>query len=92
MHDDIWEQILVRSDVEDLIRYKCVCKSWKSLISHPRFVKAYNRRQVNLIPYRMAIIPHNYLSKYGLEHYMVGSSNGLACITSFDGDEIIIAN
>ncbi|GJX81036.1 putative F-box domain-containing protein [Tanacetum coccineum] len=90
-HDDICEQILVRLDVEDLIRYKSVCKSWKSLISHPRFVKAHQKRQVNLIPYRMGIIP-NYLSKYGAEHYMVGSSNGLACINSFDGDEIIVAN
>ncbi|GJU45553.1 putative ribonuclease H-like domain-containing protein [Tanacetum coccineum] len=34
-------------------RCKSVWKSWKSLISHPRFVKAHHRRQVNLIPYRM---------------------------------------
>ncbi|GKC98671.1 hypothetical protein Tco_1168946, partial [Tanacetum coccineum] len=39
----------------------------------------------------MGIIP-NYLSKYGPEYYMVGCSNGLACISSFDGDEIIVAN
>nr|GFB14928.1 hypothetical protein [Tanacetum cinerariifolium] len=91
MHDDIWEQILIRLDLEDLIRCESVCKSWKSLISHPRFIKAYHKRQVNLIPYRMAIIP-NYFSKYGPEYYMVGSSNGLACINSFDGDAIIVAN
>ncbi|GJW93652.1 putative F-box domain-containing protein [Tanacetum coccineum] len=89
--DDIREQILIRLDADDLIRCKKVCKSWKSLISHPYFVKAQHTRQVNLMPYHMGIIP-NYLFKYGLEHYMVGSSNGLACINSFDGDEIIVAN
>ncbi|GJT78034.1 mutator type transposase [Tanacetum coccineum] len=89
--DDIHEQILIRLDAEDLIRCKKVYKSWKSLISHPYFVKAWHTRQVNLMPYHMGIIP-NYLFKYGLEHYMVGSSNGLACINSFDGDEIIVAN
>ncbi|GJZ32689.1 retrovirus-related pol polyprotein from transposon TNT 1-94 [Tanacetum coccineum] len=86
-----WTKILIRLDAEDLIRCKKVCKSWKSLISHPYFVKARHTRQVNLMPYHMGIIP-NYLFKYGLEHYMVGSSNGLACINSFDGDEIIVAN
>ncbi|GJT27800.1 zinc finger, CCHC-type containing protein [Tanacetum coccineum] len=92
MHDDICEQIHIRLDVEDLIRCRSVCKSWKSLISHPRFVKAHHRRQVNLSPYRMAIIP-NYFSKYnGPEYCMVGSSNGLACINSIDSDEIIVAN
>ncbi|GJW94022.1 translocase of chloroplast 120, chloroplastic-like protein [Tanacetum coccineum] len=89
--DDICELILIRLDVEDLIRCMKVCKSWKSLISYSHFVKAQHTRQVNLSPYRMGIIP-NYLSKYGLEHYMVGSSNGLAYINSFDGDEIIVAN
>ncbi|GJV10769.1 MOR1-like protein [Tanacetum coccineum] len=84
-HDDICEQILVRLDAEDLIICKSVCKSWKSLISHPRFVKAHHRRQVNLIPYRMGIIP-NYLSKYGPEYYMVGCSNMVCLRRGFQPD------
>ncbi|GJY17829.1 patatin-like protein 2 [Tanacetum coccineum] len=39
--EEIYEQILVRLDVDDLIRCKSVCKTWKSLISHRHFIKAH---------------------------------------------------
>ncbi|GJW69054.1 F-box domain containing protein [Tanacetum coccineum] len=91
MHDDICEQVLEILGVKDLIRCNIVCKLWKSLISHPRFVKAHHTRQVNLVPRYKAIIQYQ-LFKYGPKYYMVGSSNGLAYINSFDGDEIIVAN
>ncbi|KAI3687780.1 hypothetical protein L1987_81483 [Smallanthus sonchifolius] len=38
---DILEQILLRLDVEDLIRCKSVCKSWLTFISHARFIKTH---------------------------------------------------
>ncbi|GJY60712.1 putative F-box domain-containing protein [Tanacetum coccineum] len=38
---DAVEQILVRLESKDLIRFKTVCKSWHSLISSPSFVKAH---------------------------------------------------
>ncbi|MFS7988855.1 putative F-box domain-containing protein [Helianthus anomalus] len=38
---DVVEQILLQLDVKDLIRCKSVCKSWRSLILSPRFVKAH---------------------------------------------------
>ncbi|KAJ0537906.1 putative F-box domain-containing protein [Helianthus annuus] len=39
--DDVVEQILVRLDVKDLIRFKSVCHSWLYVISSPFFVKAH---------------------------------------------------
>ncbi|KAI3706264.1 hypothetical protein L6452_23880 [Arctium lappa] len=38
---ELLEEILMRLKVRDLIRCKCVSKSWQSLISDPRFVKAH---------------------------------------------------
>ncbi|XP_024984978.1 F-box protein CPR1-like [Cynara cardunculus var. scolymus] len=38
---EIVEQILIRLKVRDLIRCKSVSKSWHSLISDPRFIKAH---------------------------------------------------
>ncbi|MCI40987.1 F-box/kelch-repeat protein, partial [Trifolium medium] len=32
-------QILLRLPVRSLIEFKCVCKSWKTLISDPKFAK-----------------------------------------------------
>ncbi|MFS7916371.1 putative F-box domain-containing protein [Helianthus anomalus] len=43
-HSDVVDQILVRLDVKDLIRFKRVCKSWHSLITSPRFIN----RHLNL--------------------------------------------
>jgi F-box interacting protein len=34
-------EILVRLPVKSLIQYKCVCKTWKSLISDPQFAKSH---------------------------------------------------
>ncbi|KAL7617732.1 hypothetical protein Lser_V15G02688 [Lactuca serriola] len=39
--DEMIEQILIRSEVSDLIRYRSVSKSWKDVISDPDFIKAH---------------------------------------------------
>ncbi|RHN79380.1 putative F-box domain-containing protein [Medicago truncatula] len=38
--DELITQILLRLPVETLIRFKCVCKSWFSLISNPYFANS----------------------------------------------------
>ncbi|MFS7988888.1 putative F-box domain-containing protein [Helianthus anomalus] len=46
---DVVKQILVQLDVGDLIRCKSVCKSWRSLISSPPFVKLLTRMIVTIV-------------------------------------------
>ncbi|KAJ0617168.1 putative F-box domain-containing protein [Helianthus annuus] len=80
-HDDLVEQILIRLDVKDLIRFKTVCKSWHSLITSLGFVSRHLNRSYN-----------EYNNIYGYtsqrivlsanSHKLVGSSNGLVCIIS----------
>lgn len=44
LHSDVIIEILLRLPVKSLCRFKCVCKLWQFLISHPKFA----RRHVNL--------------------------------------------
>lgn len=37
--DDLIVEILVRIPVRSLLKFKCVCKSWETLISDPQFAK-----------------------------------------------------
>ncbi|KAL6223880.1 hypothetical protein ACLB2K_002737 [Fragaria x ananassa] len=43
-NDDVVAEILVRLPVKSLIRFRCVCKSWRALISAPYFVNRHLRR------------------------------------------------
>ncbi|KAJ0806748.1 putative F-box domain, galactose oxidase/kelch, beta-propeller, F-box associated interaction [Helianthus annuus] len=80
-HDDLVEQILIRLDVKDLIRFKSVCKSWHSLITSPGFISRHQNSSYNeynnIYGYTSQRI---VLSANG--HKLVGSSNGLVCIIS----------
>ena len=42
--DDIITEILLRVPAKSLIRFRCVCKSWRALISDPSFVQNHLRR------------------------------------------------
>ncbi|XVE81980.1 hypothetical protein DITRI_Ditri15bG0110200 [Diplodiscus trichospermus] len=44
LNRDIIEEILTRLPVKSLLRFKCVCKSWKSLISSPSFARLHLER------------------------------------------------
>nr|GFC69714.1 hypothetical protein [Tanacetum cinerariifolium] len=88
---DILESILVRLDVKDLIRYKNVSKLWRSFISSNRFVKAHlkhsgnNDRNNNNFGVRRIVKSEfdSYNWYYSIKKYnIVGSSNGLVCISS----------
>jgi len=41
---DLIAEVLSFSDVKSLMRMRCVCKSWKSIISDPEFIKLHLKR------------------------------------------------
>ncbi|GJZ75841.1 F-box/kelch-repeat protein-like protein isoform X1 [Tanacetum coccineum] len=95
---DVVEQILVTLDAVDLVRCKSVCKSWLSLISSPLFVKAHFNLTV-LKKYKSIdkrIIMHNgcHQSLDGSficnDYHIIGSSNGLVCISPRDFELLVI--
>ncbi|KAJ0806760.1 putative F-box domain-containing protein [Helianthus annuus] len=94
VHEDLVEQILLRSEVKYLIRFKSVCKSWHSLITSPRFVNrhlkhSYNKDRIdNEIGHRRV----TYVDDDQDDNELVGSSNGLVCITSSCGFEFSVVN
>ncbi|XP_074265377.1 F-box/kelch-repeat protein At3g23880-like [Silene latifolia] len=44
---EIWRHILSNLPVKTLIRFRCVCKSWCSIIDHPDLVYALKRPKIN---------------------------------------------
>lgn len=98
---DIFEQILVRMNVRDLIRCKGVCKSWKSLISENRFIETQLNYSINTyrnnngIGHRrvtISLLPDGFTSFKGAVFCnLLGSSNGLVCIYA-SNSQILVAN
>ncbi|GKB99563.1 putative F-box domain-containing protein [Tanacetum coccineum] len=88
---DIYEKILVRLDARTLGRCKSVCKSWKSLISETRVIKAHLNHSYNINENghkRIGEVVYLVNDDYG--YAIIGSSDGLVCFT--DGHELLVAN
>ncbi|XP_076951608.1 F-box/kelch-repeat protein At3g23880-like [Bidens hawaiensis] len=98
---DVVEQILLRMDVKDLIRCKSVCKSWLSLISSPRFVKAHlnhnikSDRNNHQLGHRRIChsksMPNGRWVRWNEIIVIVGSCNGLVCFSPRDV-ELVVTN
>ncbi|GJX11689.1 F-box/kelch-repeat protein-like protein isoform X1 [Tanacetum coccineum] len=91
---NIVQEILARSQVEDLLRCKSVCKSWKSLISSRRFVKShlnYNLKK-KADNNEIGDTRIDFDSNNRLRYRLVGSSNGLVCIHDRDNDKFFVIN
>ncbi|XP_071696047.1 F-box/kelch-repeat protein At3g23880-like [Rutidosis leptorrhynchoides] len=94
---DVVEAILVRLDVEDVLRCKSVCKSWYNMISTKYFVKVHLKRSCN------SNREHGYLRiqlHLEINHMtenddklrcfmMVGSCNGLVCISPYSAEFLV---
>ncbi|XP_071687351.1 F-box protein CPR1-like [Rutidosis leptorrhynchoides] len=95
---DVVELILARSDVEDVLRFKSICKSWYSLISSDYFVKAHLKRSYNnsrehgslriLLHWIINNVTNNKLRNC----MMVGSCNGLVCVSTKFKHEFLVTN
>ncbi|KAF8013880.1 hypothetical protein BT93_I1672 [Corymbia citriodora subsp. variegata] len=103
---DVLVEIFLWLSVKPLVRFRCVCKSWNSLLTSPFFIKAYLERSIklhkfNLLKYNFNKIsrvqihysPKNELSnldtsfiKDGKKFELVGSCNGIACLSSFNSE------
>ncbi|KAI3716468.1 hypothetical protein L1987_67373 [Smallanthus sonchifolius] len=90
VHDDVVEEIMLGLDANDLVSCRSVCKSWHSLISTSRFINrhlsySYNKdRCSNELSHRRIFLEHN---DGGFR--LVGSCNGLVCISTFSSKVIL---
>ncbi|GJW02662.1 F-box/kelch-repeat protein-like protein [Tanacetum coccineum] len=89
--DLLLEKILIRLEVKDLIRCKCVCKSWNSFISDPCFAKAQLNHSCindqNNNEFKNGRIVINYVLQ---NFHLIGSFNGLVCVTPSYGELLVI--
>nr|XP_043633534.1 F-box/kelch-repeat protein At3g23880-like [Erigeron canadensis] len=91
---DTMEQILIRSDVKDLVRWKGVCKSWYSFISTPYFTDSHSKQHANYNnnnndTERIAGSDSSRLIENRL--VVVGSANGLVCVSP-KGLQLVVVN
>ncbi|GJY73078.1 putative F-box domain-containing protein [Tanacetum coccineum] len=97
---DVVECILLRSAATDLTSWKVVCKSWYSLISSPRFAQAHLNHTCSnneLGHVRIAMpsywkIPNEKRLYESNLWKIVGSSNGVVCISPIQGDPLIMVS
>ncbi|GJW62214.1 F-box/kelch-repeat protein-like protein isoform X1 [Tanacetum coccineum] len=100
---DIHEEILVRMQVKDLIRCKSVCKSWYSLISSGLFVKSHLNNivknkvdnnetgdtRITALTCTSMCVSDCWIERRR-ECQVVGSSNGLVCISRYATDFLVV--
>ncbi|KAJ9701318.1 hypothetical protein PVL29_006596 [Vitis rotundifolia] len=79
----IIENILLRSPVKSLIRFRCVCKAWRTLISHPHFVRSHLRLPQTQARTRFCILDY---SERGNNHSMVVRASTKDCEAFSDDD------
>ncbi|KAI3823124.1 hypothetical protein L1987_04554 [Smallanthus sonchifolius] len=95
VNDDVLEKILIGLDVKDLIRCKSVCKSWYSFITSPHFIYRHLNYSYNneLGHRRITSVTHSgFNCRFCHDHHhLVGSSNGLVCISSLRS-ELLVGN
>ncbi|KAH1139534.1 hypothetical protein GYH30_028766 [Glycine max] len=76
-YDLIWE-ILLRVPVRSLILFKCVCKSWKTLISDPQFAKDHlciSTADPNMTHQRIVARHHRDILSFSVQSLLQNPSN-----------------
>ncbi|PON72139.1 F-box domain containing protein [Trema orientale] len=68
--DDIIEEILLRLDAQSVMRCKCVCKSWLSLITHPSFKHRHLKHQVpGIVLHNVCVYTPFWIHRIGSESF-----------------------
>ncbi|KAJ0451600.1 putative F-box domain-containing protein [Helianthus annuus] len=57
---ELQSEIMKRLPAESLIRFRSVCKSWKSLIHSSDFIAGYRGQQHLIVRYKDAVVNHDY--------------------------------
>ncbi|MCI13178.1 F-box/kelch-repeat protein [Trifolium medium] len=78
---DVISEILSRLPVKSLLQFRCVSKSWKSLISHPIFAR--NHLNLSTTRHLLRLIYDKPSSRGAFSHYTVGSCHGILCIANY---------
>ncbi|KAL6499677.1 hypothetical protein OROGR_027587 [Orobanche gracilis] len=69
--EELISEVLYRVPVRSLLRFRCVCKSWKTLISSPQFVKDYCRISFSITTdQRLVCLTHTdwrHITTYSLQ-------------------------
>lgn len=63
LHEDLLEEILLRLPAKSLLRFRCVCKSWYSLIASPGFILAHVHLSNKAKSYHVLLRSFNQLDK-----------------------------
>nr|XP_043633537.1 uncharacterized protein LOC122604733 [Erigeron canadensis] len=91
---DTMEQILIRLDVDEVIRCKGVSKSWYSLISTPYFADSHlkHNRECNNNNDDKRMIGIGYDFGYLIDNYLfiIGCANGLVCVSPQEFELLVI--
>ncbi|KAF8013808.1 hypothetical protein BT93_I1612 [Corymbia citriodora subsp. variegata] len=81
---DVLVEIFLWLSAKSLVRFRCVCKSWNSLLTSPFFIKAYLERSIKLHKFDLLKYDFNNISRVQI-HY--SPKNELSDLNnSFVGD------
>ncbi|XP_075644167.1 F-box/kelch-repeat protein At3g06240-like [Castanea sativa] len=69
--EEVVLEILHRLPVKSLIRFRCVSKSWNSLITTPAFINSHLTRSHSLLSNSNKLIVRHCLDKPYVEHYKI---------------------
>ncbi|KAL3753206.1 hypothetical protein ACJRO7_000581 [Eucalyptus globulus] len=65
---DVLMEIFLCVSAKPLVRFRCVCKSWNSLITNPFFIKAYLERSIKLHRFDLLKYDFNNLSRVQIRY------------------------